>query len=206
MIMTNIVTFRKFEERDIDFIYKCKNDEKLNSMVVGNWKPLTYEEAAQWVRNCMKGDRPDLKYWAICTNDEERRIIGWVSLSEIDYYNKKAHYNGILIGDKEYNDGIAWIEANLFILSTCFEEMKLNRLYSTCRADHPLSVPISKALFFFFEGRLRDSLLRDNKYVDVLYLSMLSKEYFSHKIKGEYEVIGVINRLVRIFKSESDKK
>ena len=44
--MEKTVCFRDFEVRDIDFIYKCKNDEKLNSMIVGQWHPFTYEEAA----------------------------------------------------------------------------------------------------------------------------------------------------------------
>ena len=35
----NTVAFRDFEERDIDFIYRCKNDENLNSMIVGEFKP-----------------------------------------------------------------------------------------------------------------------------------------------------------------------
>ena len=51
--MERTVCFRDFEERDIDFIYKCKNDEKLNSMIVGPWHPFTYEEAAKWVHGLL---------------------------------------------------------------------------------------------------------------------------------------------------------
>lgn len=200
--MKKTVAFRKFEERDIDFIYKCKNDDKLNSMIVGRHQSFSYEDAEKWVKNCMKGDRPDLRYWAICTNDEDCRIIGWVSLSEIDYSNKKAHYNGIVIGDKDYKDGYAWVEGNLFVLTTCFEEMRLNRVYSTCRVDHPLSVPMCKALFYVFDGRLREALFRNGKYLDLYYSSILSKEYFDHKNKGEYELSAVVKRLLKIIKTE----
>ena len=45
--------FRDFEERDIDFIYHCKNDEKLNSMIVGQWYPFTYEEAVKWYKKAV---------------------------------------------------------------------------------------------------------------------------------------------------------
>ncbi len=91
--MINTVCFREFEERDIDFIYRCKNDDKLNSMIVGQYHPFTYEEAAQWVHGCM-GEHESYKFWAMCTNDDDKKIIGWISLSNIDYENQKACHHG----------------------------------------------------------------------------------------------------------------
>ena len=81
--MQPTVIFRDFEERDIDFIYKCKNDEKLNSLIVAQYHPFTYEEAVQWVHGCM-GEHDTFKFWAIATNDDEKRIVGWVAVSHID--------------------------------------------------------------------------------------------------------------------------
>ena len=40
--MSRVVEFRKFEERDIDFIYRCKNNEKLNSSILFRMKRLHY--------------------------------------------------------------------------------------------------------------------------------------------------------------------
>ena len=59
--MEKTVLFRDFEERDIDFVYRCKNDEKLNSMIVGEWHPFTYEEAVKRVHGCM-GEHETYKY------------------------------------------------------------------------------------------------------------------------------------------------
>ena len=101
--MERTVLFRDFEERDIDFVYQCKNDEKLNSMVVGQWHPFTREEAKQWVYGCM-GVHDSYRFWAICTNDNEKRIVGWISLSNIDNETKRAHFHGIVIADPLYRD------------------------------------------------------------------------------------------------------
>ena len=62
--MERTVCFRDFEERDIDFIYKCKNDEKLNSMIVGQSKAFSYEDAVQWVHGCI-GSHDIFKFWAV---------------------------------------------------------------------------------------------------------------------------------------------
>ena len=122
--MERTVCFRDFEERDIDFIYKCKNDEKLNSMIVGQWHPFTYEEAAKWVHGCM-GEHETYKFWAIATNDEEKRIVGWVSISNIDKVNRSACSHGIVIADPAYRNGLSWIEAILFIYEQFFKIMEL---------------------------------------------------------------------------------
>ncbi|MDE6339723.1 MAG: GNAT family N-acetyltransferase, partial [Muribaculaceae bacterium] len=149
--MEKTVCFREFETRDIDFIYKCKNDEKLNSMIVGHFKPFSYEDAENWVHGCM-GDHDSYKFWAIATNDDEKRIIGWASLSNIDRYNQSAHFHGIVIGDKNYNDGRAWIESYLFILNYVFDVLCINRLTGSHLVDHPMSGAIAAAMYFDIEG------------------------------------------------------
>ena len=98
--MDNTVLFRDFEDRDIDFIYKCKNDEKLNSKIVGGFHPFTYEEAVKWVHGCM-GEHETYRFWAVCTHDDEKRIVGWVSISQIDRKNHSACFHGIVIADED---------------------------------------------------------------------------------------------------------
>ena len=46
------IKFREFENRDIDFVYHCKNDENLSRLIVGEFKPISKSEAIQWVEGC----------------------------------------------------------------------------------------------------------------------------------------------------------
>lgn len=193
--MESTVSFRDFEERDIDFIYRCKNDEKLNNMIVGEWHPFTYEEAVKWVHGCI-GEHETYKFWAVCTNDEEKRIVGWVSLSQIDKKNRSACSHGIVIADPAYRNGLAWIESILFIYEQVFEKMGLNRIYGSCRADHKLSMKMGVAMFRHKEGILREAIYVDGKYIDIHQSSLLAREYFEHKKNGDYEVSKVMRRLV----------
>lgn len=193
--MEKTVLFRKFEERDIDFIFKCKNDEKLNSMIVGQYHPFSYEEASQWVRNCMKGDRPDLKFWAICTNDVEKRIVGWISLADIDCVNKKCSTNSIVISDPEYNDGFAWLESVLFMFRYAFEVLELNRVYGVSLMGHKMSNRMGPLMFMQTEGILRQAVFKNGKFYDLHYSGILKDEYFAHKEAGDYEIMKLIRRL-----------
>ena len=198
--MEATVTFRNFEERDIDFIYKCKNDEKLNSMIVGEWRPFTYEEAVKWVHGCM-GEHDTYKYWAVCTNDEEKRIIGWISLSNIDKLNKSVCFHGIVIGDNDYRDGIAWIESYLFIYNYVFEVLNFNRLYGSNIENQIASYSMGYAMFEQLEGKARQAVVKNGQYVDVIYMSILRDEYITHKNHNDFECKKIILRLAQARKA-----
>lgn len=193
--MEQTVLFRKFEERDIDFVFKCKNNEKLNSMIVGQYHPFSFEEASQWVRNCMKEDRPDLKFWAICTNDEEKRIVGWISLADIDSVNQKCSTHSIVIADPEYNDGLAWLESVLFMFKYAFEVLDLNRVYGVSLMGHKMSNRMGPLMFMQTEGILRQAVFKKGKFYDLHYSGILKDEYFAHKKAGDYEIMKLIRRL-----------
>lgn len=195
--MESTVTFRDFEERDIDFVYRCKNDEKLNSMIVGQFRPFSREDAEKWVRGCM-GEHDTYKFWAIVTSDEERRIVGWISLSKIDLENKSASFHGIVIADPAYRDGFAWIESYVFIFFYAFEVLKLHRLSGENIVGHKSSTAIAHAMGMKDEGIRRDAVIGiDGKYVDILMYSILDYEYFLLSHNGEYEVDAIIERLIQ---------
>ena len=192
--MQPTVIFRDFEERDIDFIYKCKNDEKLNSLIVAQYHPFTYEEAVDWVRGCM-GEHETFKFWAIATNDEEQRIVGWVALSHIDKISRKAETHSIVINDPDYNDGFAWMEAALHLFYYGFEVLGLHKIYGHSLIGHHQSNLMEKLLFMHMDGILRDEIFKNGRYYDVSYASILEDEYFAHKAAGDYEIKSMIKRI-----------
>lgn len=196
----NTVAFRDFEERDIDFIYRCKNNEHLNSMIVGEYHPFSYEKAVKWVHGCM-GDHDSYRFWAICTNDDEKRIIGWISLSRIDSHNKSACFHGLVIGDPAFKDGGAWIESYIFILSYFFETMAFNRLYGTYLPDHLMTKSMANSTFFYTEGLYRQSSVKNGKYYDEVFASLLASEYFGHKNNGDYDYNSILKRLINELKN-----
>ncbi len=203
--MENTVAFRKFEERDIDFIYKCKNDLRVNLLTVGHDHGFTREQAETWVKNCIKGDRPDLKFWAICSNDDEKKIVGWIGLSAIDKENNSACLNGLVIGDPDYKDGMAQIESYLFVFDYAFEKLKINRLYGSHLDAHKMTTVMAKATFFVDEGVLRESVYKNNKYYNEVCVSLLAQEYYEHKNKGEYTVKSVLKRVVKELKHNNNE-
>lgn len=198
--MEATVLFRNFEERDIDFIHKCKNDEKLNSMIVGQWHPFTREEAEKWVHGCM-GEHDTYKFWAICTNDEEKRIVGWISLSNIDYNVRRAHFHGIVIADPLYRDGFAWIESYLFILDYVFNILSLESVSGSCLIEHKHSTLISKALFFKVCEIEKGAVTKDGQIYDIERHELSRIDYKNHFDNSEYDIMSIALRMNKLRKN-----
>lgn len=195
--MEATVLFRDFEERDIDFIYQCKNDAKLNSLTVGQWHPFTREEAKKWVYGCM-GEHETYKFWAICTNNEEKRIVGWASISNIDKFNKSAFWHSIVIGDSQYQIGFPWIETQIFCVTYAFDVLGVNSLSESHFADHPTSKTIGPVLFFDFDRIEKNAVEKNGIIHDIEYYTLNRNVYEEHKAKGDYEFMSVLNRYAQI--------
>lgn len=196
------IVFRDFEPRDLGFIHKCKTDAKLNSLVVGDWKPFTLEQSKAWLDGCIRADNPAYKFWAIATNDEEKRIVGWCSLSEIDLIKKRARFHSIVIADPDYHDGIAWIETNLFVYNYAFEKLKLDNIYGSALTDHVMTQTMRKIMFCQIVEIKKNAIYRNGEYHDISVSVLTSDNYFWHKAKGDYEISAILKHLRQIKKTK----
>lgn len=192
--MDKTVFFRAFEEEDIDAIYRWKNDDELNKMTVGLNRKICRDDVAKWVRVRMPHN-PYEVYWAICVNDETKKIIGYAQLTEIHFINSSANFSGIMIGEKDYQDGFAWLETYLFIMEYAFERLGLNRLYGTSILGHKETNNIGKLLLWTGEGVMRQAVYKNGRFYDAVIGSILKQEYFQNKSNGLYEMKAILKRL-----------
>lgn len=195
------ICLRDLEERDVDFVLKCKNDDSLNEMIVGTPRKFTYEDAKKWVQGCM-GDHETYKFWAVCTNDDEKRIVGWVSLSQIDKEQRSACHHGLVIGDSNYRDGTAMFEAMLLSMSCAFNNLHLHRLYGSCLSEHKTSPHMLNSLGFKLEGTQKNAVFRNGSYYDVLDYALFDNEYFSNIEKGVYNINILVKNFIKSLKGK----
>lgn len=193
--MNYSVLFRDFEERDVDFVFKTKNNKTFFDLSVSEQNSFTYEDAIAWVQGCKKND-DSFKFWAICTDDEEKRIIGWCGIANIDYHNKSAYFHTIVISDKQYMGGIVVYATHKFIMHYVFEELKFNRLYSSYLSENTLQHRITQLIFNCVEGVMKEAIYKNGTFHDLTIAAILKKEYFEHKKNGDFESESVIQKLM----------
>ena len=202
--MEKTVFFRAFEEEDAELIYKWMNDHELKKLSTGLNRCMCKEEALDWVKARMR--HQDYRvFWAICAKDTGK-MIGYACLTDIHYINSSANFSGIVIGDKNYQDGLAWIETYLFVYEYVFERLNLNRLYGHAIDEHPSTILIRSVMFSKTEGVMRQAAFKNGRYYDVSISSILREEYFEHKAKGDYEMASVLKRFSKILRERRQAK
>lgn len=201
--MEKTVSFRAFEEEDAALIYKWKNDDGLRKLSTGLNRRMCKDEALEWVKARMRHN-PYQVWWAICAKDTNK-MIGYMSLTDIHYINSSANFSGIVIGDPDYRDGLAWIESYLYIYGYAFESLNLNRVWGHSLMGHETTHIMGEVMFSTREGVMRQAAFKNGRYYDMSIGSLLREEYFEHKNKGEYEVEAVMRRFVKLLKSKKAK-
>lgn len=200
------VFFRAFEPEDAILIYKWKNDFDLLNMAVGMNRKISYEDCLEWVKDKSKHHYFEI-YWAICLNDDTKKMIGYTHLNKIHYINRDVESGGIIIGDKDYRDGIIWIEIYQILMSYVFDVLNLNRFYGICLNEHKLTMTMMTILFWSSEGLFKQSVYKKGKYHDIVMWALLREDYYRHKMSGDYETTAIIKR-IRTYRKElnSNKK
>ena len=172
---SNSIYLRAFEIEDYKVINRWRNDDEIQSLTGGNKYFVSSAKEKQWVEEKIIDNAKNI-YLAICLK-ETGKMIGYLSINDIDWRNKKALWGGLIIGDKEQlNKGCA-TEASLLMLDYVFSERGLHRFFGHwLKSNHP-SLRVATKLGFQQEGILRDCVYKANSFHDLVVLSILKEEF-----------------------------
>jgi RimJ/RimL family protein N-acetyltransferase len=193
MLKGKIVYLRLFEPGDYEKTYLWHNDHDLMSTTCGPFRFVSKEIERSWVQSKSENNQKDI-YLAICAieNDE---MIGWYSISDIDYLNRKCQCSGVVIGDKRYCDGEAFQEVGHLALGYIFNELNMNRVTGSCLREHIMSRAQMEAKYWILEGVERQAVFKLGKYHDICHYSLLREEYLLHLNNGDYNDRLIIRRV-----------
>ncbi|WP_217595808.1 GNAT family N-acetyltransferase [Cohnella sp. GbtcB17] len=166
------IYLRKLEELDAPIMLANTMDEEIRYMT-GTKSNFTLEQIQTHINNI--NNDPSRYDFAICLKDDDR-MIGELSISDIDEENKKAGFritmNSIQLTGKGYGT-----EAIKIVLRFVFEELKLNRLELEVFSHNLRGIRAYEKAGFVKEGVLRESLYYDGTYSDEIIMAMIKKDY-----------------------------
>lgn len=192
----NLVYLRLLEPGDYEKTWLWRNDSEMQKMIAAPVRFISKEMEMNWAK-AKSLDNTHNIYLSICLiqNDE---MIGWYSINNIDYLNRKCHCGGVVIGEKKYRDGAAYIEAGRLAFEYIINELNMNRITGTCLREHILSRAGMEAAFWRLEGIERQAIFKGGHYHDICHYAILREEYLDHLANGDYENESI--RLARIVK------
>lgn len=200
----NSVFLRAFEPEDYKVINKWRNDFDVQRMTVGRFRYVSPEREKEWVKYQIENNSTDV-YLAICLNDETQKMIGYTSINNIDYVNRKAFMGGIVMAGDSHNSKHL-TDAFLLIFDHVFVDMSLHRLEGDFLADYKNAILMNKMLGWTFEGRVRDAVFKEQKFHDLYLISMLDSDYFELLNNGGFEDKAIRKRLSAAMKELKNTK
>ncbi len=88
------IFFRALKLEDALFINSLRQIEDMESKIGGIKRFVSLERETKWINDLIMNDNQSLIYLAICEKGNEK-IVGYTSISDIDFRNGSCFWSGI---------------------------------------------------------------------------------------------------------------
>lgn len=175
-IRGNNIVLKALSERDVleSGWYGWFNSEEATEFVQQRYFPNTLQKQLEFYRSGIANSSTKIQLGIVPNGTNT--IVGVVSLSGIDFLNRKAEF-GIMIGDNAARGKGYGTEACRLIVTHAFKRLSLNKIYLGVHAEHTAAIHSYEKVGFVQEGRLREDILMNGRYVDTVIMSLLAKDF-----------------------------
>jgi diamine N-acetyltransferase len=181
MLKGKKVLLRPIKRADLDNFLKWFNDPEVTQHL-STYLPVTEMAEAKWIEeqagsvSARSGSVNNFTLVIEATDNNENRPIGTIGLHLINQKDRTAEF-GIAIGEKDYWGKGYGTEATMLLINYGFRQLNLHRISSTALAFNERSIRMHKKVGFLEEGRQRQAIFKNGKYVDKVMFGLLREEW-----------------------------
>ncbi len=176
MIYGERVHLRAVEQSDLPRFVKWLNDPDVIAGLI-MYLPISMAQEESWFENMHK--RPADEHPLVI--EVHQQGDAWVMVGNCGFHNIdwrcRAAEVGIFIGEKQYWNLGYGTETMRLLLRHGFNTLNLNRIALDVYVTNPRAVRAYEKAGFVLEGRKRQGMYKDGKYVDILQMSVLRSEW-----------------------------
>ncbi|WP_340003026.1 GNAT family N-acetyltransferase [Oceanobacillus sp. FSL K6-0127] len=171
---TNRLLLRLFNESDVPEVTRLCNNYNLYKNTLYLPYPYSIEDALSWIENHLENFNDNKLYEFAITDNVTGKLYGAIALT-----NNQRFENGEIaywVGEEYWGYGYA-TEASKAILEFAFIEKQYHKLFARCFASNIASSRVIEKLGMKKEGVLRDQVIKENNYIDLVYYGILKQEF-----------------------------
>jgi RimJ/RimL family protein N-acetyltransferase len=161
------ITLRPIERTDLEQLRTWRNDPELRSRT-REWKALNLENQTRWFERMSDPQRTDHMFIL----EHETQAIGVIGLCGWNHHDRHAEIS-FYIGDAEHR-GKGYMKRALSLLIGWGFQQGLHRIWAEVYDFNVASVKLLEKLGFTYEGRQRQHVFRDGRFVDSVMMGLLS--------------------------------
>ena len=179
MITGNRVRLRAIERDDITHFVGWLNDPEVTQGLT-IYLPLSMAQEEKWFEDMLNRPRDEQPFLIEVLQGDGWRPVGNCGFHNLDFRCRSAEV-GIFIGEKSvWNQGFG-TEAMLLLLKHGFETLNLNRIALDVYSTNLRAIRSYEKSGFTLEGRKRQAMYKNGKFVDILFMSVLKSEWESRQ-------------------------
>jgi [ribosomal protein S5]-alanine N-acetyltransferase len=167
---SNRIHLRKFEEADIEQVFKGLSHPKIIKHYGVSYSSLeATREQMEWYDKIYKEHTG--VWWGITSKQNEKKIMGACGFND---WNKKHHHAemGYWLFPEFQHKGFM-SEAMQLVIPYGFNQMKLHRIVAVVEPENLASIWLLEKLGFMQEGILREAEFKNGKYIDLIEYALL---------------------------------
>ncbi|WP_042479196.1 GNAT family N-acetyltransferase [Bacillus ndiopicus] len=171
-ITTDRLVLRLFQKTDAEQVAALCNNYNIYKSTMYLPHPYKVEDALTWIEYHHENFLEDRSYELAVTDKETNEVYGAIALSNNKHFNQGelAYW----IGEPYWGKGYA-TEAAKAIVQFAFEEKKLHKVFARYFATNPASGKVMEKIGMDQEGVLKDHIIKDGKYEDLVYYGLINK-------------------------------
>lgn len=175
MIPGKNVRLRAIERQDLPYFVAWLNDPAVRKNLLVT-VPLSQAQEEGWFEHTLRLPLEEQPLGIEVQTPEGWQLVGNCGFAKLDRRNSCAEI-GIFIGDARFWNKGYGTEAMRLMLKYGFFTLNLNRIFLTVYETNPRGIRCYEKAGFIHEGRLRQAIFQDGRYIDMLVMSMLRSEW-----------------------------
>jgi len=179
------IILRPLKFSDTLAIYSNLQDQKIAEQMRLIPQPFKLSDAKDFIRESKKFLRAKKALtWGIELK-AQKKIVGCVSLYDLDQRNEIEHEIDYWLGEKYRGQGLL-VETLDLVFNFAFKKLKIHRIWAEVFGDNFTSQKILKKLGFKKEGYHREAYWHASRWRDSVHYGLLSQEFLRSKKKIFY--------------------
>lgn len=176
MILGERVRLRGLDKQDLPICVVWLNDPDVRQGL-NRYLPLSIDQEESWYKD-ISSHPPEEMPMIIEISDKKDSWIPIGCTSFVNYLprDRSAEF-GVFIGEKKYWQQGYGNEVTRLMLKHGFNNLNLHRIYLRVFETNPRAIRCYENVGFIHEGRMRQGVFQDGKYIDILLMSVLYPEW-----------------------------
>jgi RimJ/RimL family protein N-acetyltransferase len=170
------ISFRSFKKEDSLFVNKLRSSESTEEKIGGVKRFISQEKDDKWVEDIIMDDGISKISVVICKTDEVKTVVGYTSISDIDYRNGTCFWSSLKILPEMVGKQYGY-QATLKVLKHVFEELRMSRCSAMGLEDHEVALKMMEKAGYKREGLMRNFVYKNGEHKNVWLLSVTLEDY-----------------------------